>query len=176
MTFKCRTSKKRTNPVYPNRFFTHIVKPVEQNYLPKFLGRHTLFRNEWFTVISYSFSLDCFSFVNVSWGGLSEHYVSFKFMCTCDWIKLEILGKYFVCITRIHDLVLSLPGECSQTVCERIKCHNGGTCMPDSPDTHVCLCPLGTAGDRCENSKITILLHDFMALKFNVGIKISMIL
>ncbi|XP_076441439.1 LOW QUALITY PROTEIN: pikachurin-like [Babylonia areolata] len=41
-------------------------------------------------------------------------------------------------------------GECSEGLCERVFCHNGGTCHAKTADTHVCLCPLGFHGDECE--------------------------
>ena len=56
---------------------------------------------------------------------------------------------YIVC-----DGISSLLGECSSHVCDNVRCQNGGTCVADSADTHVCLCPLGQAGDRCENRKL----------------------
>ena len=44
-------------------------------------------------------------------------------------------------------------GECSAHVCDNVKCLNGGTCQAESADSSVCLCPLGSAGDRCETSE-----------------------
>ncbi|XP_041360084.1 pikachurin-like [Gigantopelta aegis] len=41
-------------------------------------------------------------------------------------------------------------GECSEGICDNILCQNGGSCQPRSADAHVCLCPLGTAGDFCQ--------------------------
>ncbi|XP_046330214.1 pikachurin-like [Haliotis rufescens] len=41
-------------------------------------------------------------------------------------------------------------GECSEGICDNIVCQNGGSCSPRSADSHVCLCPLGSAGDFCE--------------------------
>ena len=43
-------------------------------------------------------------------------------------------------------------GECSAHVCEGVQCQSGGSCVADSADTSVCLCPVGVAGDRCESS------------------------
>lgn len=41
-------------------------------------------------------------------------------------------------------------GECSEGLCERVTCQNGGTCHAKTADTHVCLCPLGFHGIQCE--------------------------
>jgi len=56
-------------------------------------------------------------------------------------------------------------GECSAHLCDSVKCQNGGSCVADSADSHVCLCPLGTAGDRCEN-RIDIHVPSFSGTSY----------
>ncbi|XP_077981026.1 pikachurin-like [Glandiceps talaboti] len=50
-------------------------------------------------------------------------------------------------------------GECSSHVCLDVSC-NGGTCVTDSVDTYICLCPLGKIGQHCEK-EITVHLPSF---------------
>ncbi|XP_072023785.1 LOW QUALITY PROTEIN: pikachurin-like [Amphiura filiformis] len=47
-------------------------------------------------------------------------------------------------------------GECSSDVCKEPLCKNGGTCVAQSADSHLCLCPLGYSGPACEQE---ILIH-----------------
>jgi len=45
--------------------------------------------------------------------------------------------------------------ECSEHVCDHVNCYNGGSCVATGPDSSVCLCPLGTAGPRCQSSEFS---------------------
>ena len=47
-------------------------------------------------------------------------------------------------------------GECSENVCESVRCLNGGVCAAGSADSGICLCPLGTTGLRCETRKLIL--------------------
>ncbi|XP_064625648.1 pikachurin-like [Lineus longissimus] len=47
--------------------------------------------------------------------------------------------------------------ECSASVCKGVRCLNNGSCQPQSPDKHVCLCPLGFVGDNCERAVSLVL-------------------
>ncbi|XP_073808036.1 pikachurin isoform X4 [Danio rerio] len=43
-------------------------------------------------------------------------------------------------------------GECSNSVCEKVTCANGGICFANRADGFICLCPLGYKGFLCEES------------------------
>ncbi|KAM9857833.1 pikachurin isoform 2-T2 [Aulostomus maculatus] len=43
-------------------------------------------------------------------------------------------------------------GECSDSVCDLVKCANGGVCYANRADGYICLCPLGFRGQLCEES------------------------
>ncbi|XP_051952065.1 pikachurin-like isoform X1 [Xyrauchen texanus] len=43
-------------------------------------------------------------------------------------------------------------GECSNSVCEKVTCANGGICFANRADGFICLCPLGYKGVLCEES------------------------
>ncbi|KAJ7994325.1 hypothetical protein DPEC_G00264700 [Dallia pectoralis] len=43
-------------------------------------------------------------------------------------------------------------GECSDSVCEKVTCANGGLCFANRADGYICLCPLGFRGALCEES------------------------
>ncbi|XP_030647563.1 pikachurin [Chanos chanos] len=43
-------------------------------------------------------------------------------------------------------------GECSDGVCEKVNCANGGLCFANRADGFICLCPLGFRGSLCEES------------------------
>ncbi|XP_053727776.1 pikachurin isoform X1 [Synchiropus splendidus] len=43
-------------------------------------------------------------------------------------------------------------GECSDSVCDLVRCANGGLCFPNRADGFICLCPLGFRGELCEES------------------------
>uniref|UniRef100_A0A671KB69 Pikachurin-like n=1 Tax=Sinocyclocheilus anshuiensis TaxID=1608454 RepID=A0A671KB69_9TELE len=43
-------------------------------------------------------------------------------------------------------------GECSNSVCEKVTCANGGICFANHADGFICLCPLGYKGFLCEES------------------------
>ncbi|XP_042579104.1 pikachurin [Cyprinus carpio] len=43
-------------------------------------------------------------------------------------------------------------GECSNSVCEKVTCANGGICFANRADSFICLCPLGYKGFLCEES------------------------
>jgi len=43
--------------------------------------------------------------------------------------------------------------ECGSQLCDGVTCLNGAKCKPTSPDDVICMCPLGTVGDRCQTSK-----------------------
>ncbi|KAG1944011.1 pikachurin [Pimephales promelas] len=43
-------------------------------------------------------------------------------------------------------------GECSNSVCEKVTCANGGICFANRADGFICLCPLGYKGLLCEES------------------------
>ncbi|KAL0979826.1 hypothetical protein UPYG_G00190290 [Umbra pygmaea] len=43
-------------------------------------------------------------------------------------------------------------GECSDSVCEKVTCANGGICFANRADGYICLCPLGFRGALCEES------------------------
>ncbi|XP_031426399.1 pikachurin isoform X2 [Clupea harengus] len=43
-------------------------------------------------------------------------------------------------------------GECSDGVCDKVTCANGGLCFANRADGFICLCPLGFRGQLCEES------------------------
>ncbi|XP_038161879.1 pikachurin isoform X2 [Cyprinodon tularosa] len=43
-------------------------------------------------------------------------------------------------------------GECSDSVCDKVSCANGGSCFANRADGYICLCPLGFKGALCEDS------------------------
>ncbi|CAJ1068912.1 pikachurin isoform X2 [Xyrichtys novacula] len=43
-------------------------------------------------------------------------------------------------------------GECSESVCDRVSCANGGVCFANRADGYICLCPLSFRGVLCEES------------------------
>ncbi|KAM4745930.1 pikachurin isoform 3-T3 [Anableps anableps] len=43
-------------------------------------------------------------------------------------------------------------GECSDRVCDMVRCANGGACFANRADGYICLCPLGFKGALCEES------------------------
>ncbi|XP_076319597.1 pikachurin-like isoform X2 [Tachypleus tridentatus] len=43
-------------------------------------------------------------------------------------------------------------GECSADVCNKVTCLHGGQCVAESLNHGICLCPLGYAGDFCEQA------------------------
>lgn len=50
----------------------------------------------------------------------------------------------------------SVPGECSDSVCDLVSCSNGGVCFANRADGYICLCPLGFRGSLCEESESTL--------------------
>ena len=80
------------------------------------------------------------------------------------WIKvnvkviIELLDHYsWRCYVRSvfvwTCLACVCEDDCSEHVCDGVHCYNGGSCVRTGPDSSVCLCPLGTAGPRCQSSK-----------------------
>jgi len=45
--------------------------------------------------------------------------------------------------------------DCSEHVCDDVRCYNGGSCVATGPDSSACLCPLGVSGPRCRSSKFS---------------------
>ncbi|KAJ8305764.1 hypothetical protein KUTeg_016309 [Tegillarca granosa] len=52
-------------------------------------------------------------------------------------------------------------GECSDGVCDSVTCYNGGSCVAVSADDSVCLCPLGTGGDNCQQKDVFVHIPKF---------------
>ena len=50
--------------------------------------------------------------------------------------------------------LFTFTGECSSDVCKEPLCENGGTCVAQSADSHLCLCPLGFSGPACEQGNV----------------------
>lgn len=50
-------------------------------------------------------------------------------------------------------------GECSDTVCDEVRCANGGMCFANRADGYICLCPLGFRGALCEDGFLLSLPH-----------------
>ncbi|XP_041957209.1 pikachurin isoform X2 [Alosa sapidissima] len=48
-------------------------------------------------------------------------------------------------------------GECSDGVCDKVTCANGGLCFANRADDFICLCPLGFRGQLCEESFLLAL-------------------
>jgi len=63
-------------------------------------------------------------------------------------LLLQLSVCWFVCVC-----VCVCEDECSEHVCDGVDCYNGGSCVATGPDSSVCLCPLGTAGPRCQSSE-----------------------
>ncbi|CAH2296458.1 pikachurin isoform X1 [Pelobates cultripes] len=43
-------------------------------------------------------------------------------------------------------------GDCSIGVCDEMLCINGGSCIPKTADSYMCLCPIGFQGRNCEEA------------------------
>ncbi|XP_032872922.1 pikachurin-like, partial [Amblyraja radiata] len=43
-------------------------------------------------------------------------------------------------------------GECSAGLCRGVVCANGGSCVANSADSYLCLCPLGYRGRHCQEA------------------------
>ena len=50
--------------------------------------------------------------------------------------------------------------------CNRRPCRNGGSCEPNGGLNYLCLCPVETAGDECEISKLMNIFRSFMVPQF----------
>ncbi|XP_051875486.1 pikachurin isoform X2 [Pristis pectinata] len=50
-------------------------------------------------------------------------------------------------------------GECSAGLCRGISCAHGGSCVPNSADSYLCLCPLGFRGPHCEEAFKLVVPH-----------------
>ena len=69
----------------------------------------------------------------------------------------QVIGSKLVGIFtygRVVDFgMFCFVGDCTDGVCDKAVCHNGGTCRVDSPDQFLCLCPIGFYGPDCFQSK-----------------------
>uniref|UniRef100_A0A8C5LSG1 EGF like, fibronectin type III and laminin G domains n=1 Tax=Leptobrachium leishanense TaxID=445787 RepID=A0A8C5LSG1_9ANUR len=50
-------------------------------------------------------------------------------------------------------------GDCSVGVCDDMPCINGGSCVPRTADSYMCLCPIGYQGRHCEEAYILAIPH-----------------
>ncbi|XP_070563063.1 pikachurin-like [Ptychodera flava] len=80
--------------------------------------------------------------------------------------RIEKTNKRGQVVSQIGDILEGMDvGECSSSVCKNVTCHGGGTCLTDSVDTYICLCPLGRAGIHCEQ-EITIHIPSFSGTSY----------
>ena len=76
--------------------------------------------------------------------------VAFLFSHNIIIINLRLKNKS---IRQTLWTLLQLAGQCNFDTCEMVLCMNGGSCLLDQQNRHVCNCPEGFTGEQ------TMLLH-----------------
>ena len=89
--------------------------------------------------------------------GLVHHEMRWDEISYCD-LNAPLYHVHCGCTNLLWLVCADVKDDCSEHVCDAVRCYNGGSCVVTGPDSAACLCPLGVAGPRCQSSKSSLSL------------------